>query len=154
LVDITDIVLLYEENIDELATLENLCFSDPWSANMFLGDFKSGHTFYYGAFDGDKLIGYIGMLDLGEETEITNVAVHPDYRRRGIASKLISEILKCCINNYVSEIHLEVRESNESAILLYQKFGFEKVGLRKKYYKNPTENAILMTKTFLEERDD
>ena len=153
-VSIIDIVLLNEDYIDELVKLENKCFSDPWSASMFLGDLKSEHTYYFGAYNKkDELIGYIGMWNVGDTSEITNIAVHPDYRRKGIATKLVNELETLCLDIDILYINLEVRESNCKAISLYNKLGFEKVGLRKNYYKNPAENAILMTKN-LNERID
>lgn len=153
-VSIIDIVLLNEDYIDELVKLENKCFSDPWSPSMFLGDLKSEHTYYFGAYNKkDELIGYIGMWNVGDTSEITNIAVHPDYRRKGIATKLVNELETLCLDIDILYINLEVRESNCKAISLYNKLGFEKVGLRKNYYKNPAENAILMTKN-LNERID
>lgn len=152
---IIKLLLLNEEYVDSLVKLEAECFTNPWSTNMFLGDLKSGHTCYIGAFnENDELIGYIGMWKTGGVGEITNVAVHPNHRRRGIASSLIVKLCDFCTERDLLHINLEVRESNDNAILLYEKYGFEKVGLRKNYYKNPTENAILMTKTLLEERVD
>ncbi len=145
---ITDIVLLSEKNAEELSNIEKLCFSQPWSVNMFLGDLKSENTVYFGAYEDKILVGYIGMWDVVQSGDITNVAVHPDYRRNGIGSKLISKLIEYCENKGISEINLEVRESN-NAILLYEKFGFQKVGMRKNYYKNPKEDAILMRKDIL-----
>ena len=151
---IKDVVLLCKENADKLVELENKCFTSPWSYTMFLGDLESEHTYYLGVFnDKNELVGYIGMWDVGDTGEITNVAVHPDYRRKGIATKLVCELEKLCMEKCIEYINLEVRESNSSAISLYTKFGFERVGIRKNYYKNPTENAILMTK-MLRERND
>ncbi len=148
---IIDVVLLNEDNINELVQLENICFSDPWSATMFLGDLQSEYTCYFGTFNDDgKLIGYAGMWISVDCGEITNVAVHPDYRRNGIAAELVGNLIKICRVNGLSDINLEVRESNCKAISLYNKLGFEKVGIRKNYYKNPTENAILMTKKLAE----
>lgn len=153
-VSIIDIVLLNEYHIDELVKLENKCFSDPWTVSMFLGDLKSEHTYYFGAYNkNNELIGYIGMWNVGDASEITNIAVHPDYRRKGIATELVNELETLCLDIDILYINLEVRESNCKAISLYDKLGFEKVGLRKNYYKNPTENAILMTKN-LNERID
>lgn len=151
---IIDVVLLNEDYIDELVELENQCFSDPWSATMFIGDLQSEYTCYFGTFDenGD-LIGYAGMWMSVDSGEITNVAVHPDYRRNGIASSLIDNLIQVCKVNKLSSITLEVRESNCKAISLYNKLGFKKVGLRKNYYKNPKENAVLMTKTLVERID-
>lgn len=152
--DIIKVILLTDEHTDKLVELENRCFSDPWTKNMFSGDLKSEHTYYLGAFnENEDLIGYIGMWDVGDTGDITNVAVHPKYRRRGIASLLITELYDICIDKSISHINLEVRESNNNAISLYEKLGFEKVGLRKNYYKNPSENALLMTKTFCERID-
>ena len=79
------------------------------------------------------------------EAEITNIAVHKDYRRMGIASKIIEKMVEKCAQTSTSLLHLEVRESNENAINLYTKMGFVQDGFRKNYYKN-NENAILMTK--------
>ena len=81
------------------------------------------------------------------------MAVHPDHRRMGIACLLINNLMRICVVNNMKFLNLEVRESNCNAISLYSKLGFEKVGLRKNYYKNPNENAVLMTK-YLVERND
>lgn len=145
---IIKVILLNEEYVEKLVKLENECFSDPWTANMFIGDLKNENTCYFGAFDDDKLIGYAGMWMSVDDGQICNVAVHPDYRRKGIGTSLVISLIQVCKRKKLSSITLEVRESNEKAILLYKKLGFERVGLRKNYYKNPTENAILMTKTF------
>ncbi len=147
--------VLDECDISKLVELENMCFQDPWSENMFLGDLRNDNTSYLGAFiDDNILVGYIGMWEIGDTGEITNVAVHPNYRKMGIASMLLEKLIEYCRNDGFMFLNLEVRESNIPAIKLYEKFNFKKVGLRKNYYKNPTENAILMTNTFSEERDD
>jgi len=151
---IFDIVLLSEEYVKELVELEKICFSDPWSETMFFGDLQSEHTCYFGTFNElGRLIGYAGMWMSVDGGEITNVAVHPEYRRKGIACLLIENLIKICEVNNMNFLNLEVRESNSNAISLYSKLGFEKVGLRKKYYKNPAEDAVLMTK-YLFERND
>ncbi len=148
---IFDIVLLNEDYTDELFELEKKCFSDPWSAKMFMGDLQSEYTCYFGTFNEEGyLIGYAGMWISVDGGEITNVAVHPDYRRKGIACSLVENLIEICRVNNLKFINLEVRESNCKAISLYNKLGFEKVGLRKKYYKNPTEDAVLMTKNLYE----
>ena len=142
-------------DISKLVELENLCFDDPWSENMLLEDLKNDNTLYIGAFIDDSiLVGYIGIWEIGDTGEITNVAVHPNYRKMGMASMLLEKLIEYCCNDGFRFINLEVRESNLPAINLYTKFGFEKVGLRKNYYKNPTENAVLMTKTLPDERVD
>lgn len=142
-------------DISKLVELENLCFDDPWSENMLLEDLKNDNTLYIGAFIDDSiLVGYIGIWEIGDTGEITNVAVHPKYRKMGIASMLLEKLIEYCLDDGFNFINLEVREGNVPAINLYSKFGFEKVGLRKNYYKNPTENAVLMTKTLPDERVD
>ncbi|MEE1043730.1 MAG: ribosomal protein S18-alanine N-acetyltransferase [Clostridia bacterium] len=142
-------------DISKLVELENLCFDDPWSENMLLEDLKNDNTLYIGAFIDDSiLVGYIGIWEIGDTGEITNVAVHPKYRKMGIASMLLEKLIEYCLDDGFKFINLEVREGNVPAINLYSKFGFEKVGLRKNYYKNPTENAVLMTKTLPDERVD
>ncbi len=143
--DIYKIILLDKSYVSKLADLESKCFSKPWTHNMFLGDLSSEYTCYFGAFDSDTLVGYAGMWMTVDEGQITNVAVHPDYRRKGIAQKLVNKLMEICKENKLVSITLEVRESNYNAIKLYDKMGFSRVGLRKNYYKNPTENALLMT---------
>lgn len=146
--DIINVIVVNEKYADKLAELEKQCFSDPWTGNMFLGDLKSEHTCYFGAFDeNNNLIGYAGMWISVDDGQITNVAVHPDFRRKGIAYSLVINLVQVCKHKNLESITLEVRESNDNAISLYEKLGFERVGLRKNYYKNPSENAILMTKT-------
>ena len=146
--DIINVIVVNEKYADKLAELEKQCFSDPWTENMFLGDLKSEHTCYFGAFDeNNNLIGYAGMWISVDDGQITNVAVHPDFRRKGIAYSLVINLVQVCKHKNLESITLEVRESNDNAISLYEKLGFERVGLRKNYYKNPSENAILMTKT-------
>ncbi len=137
---------LTEENIDSLLKLENECFSSPWTKAMFLGDLRNPNTCYFAAFDGGEVVGYAGMWLSVDEGQITNIAVSENYRRRKIAGNLIKHLCDECAKRGLSLITLEVRESNTAAVSLYEKSGFEKVGLRKNYYKNPKEDALLMTK--------
>lgn len=143
------IVTLTEEYIESLVELENLCFDEPWTKGMFAGDLSSEYTCYFAAIDnGNKVVGYAGMWISFDEGQITNVAVHPDLRRKNIATDLLSRLFEVCRQRGLKSITLEVRQSNEKAINLYEKNGFSPVGMRKNYYKNPAENAVLMTKTF------
>lgn len=145
------VVTLTEEYIDSLVKLEQKCFDEPWTKGMFLGDIKNENTVYFAAIENDEVIAYAGMWITVDEGQITNVAVHPNYRRHGIAKYLLSCLYDVCRKNKLVFITLEVRESNISAVSLYKNEGFKTVGLRKNYYKNPTENAILMTKEFCHE---
>ncbi|MDO4478419.1 MAG: ribosomal protein S18-alanine N-acetyltransferase [Lachnospiraceae bacterium] len=93
----------------------------------------------------EVIVGYVGLLMVPFEGDILNIAVREDRRRRGIASKLMEKVLHEAYFNGVTDVHLEVRESNEAALRLYEKFGFVRDGLRKRYYTNPVENAVTMT---------
>jgi len=129
-------------DIPQILQIEHECFPDPWTENMFQDEFTYG-AHYIGAFDGDLLLGYAGISIVLDEAELRNVAVRPKARRRGIAQTLITKLLE---RDVISIAHLEVRESNLAAINLYKHLGFEQVGCRKKYYSNPPEAAILMSK--------
>ena len=108
------------------------------------------HEFLLAEYDG-AVAGYIGMMCVLDEGYISNVAVSPDYRRKGIGRLLVSEMLSRAEKKKLSFATLEVREHNESAIALYASAGFSPVGRRKNYYERPREDALLMTKTFNKE---
>jgi len=113
---------------------------------MFAQDVSKTDAYYVVALDGQKVVGYCGLYKVLDQADITNIAVHPDYRKKGLASLMLDNIIKYCTNCTLSFITLEVRQSNQSAINLYKKYGFNEVGLRKNYYADNHENAILMTK--------
>ena len=116
---------------------------------MLSGDIENKNTVYFAMINPDgKMVGYAGMYVTPFDGQITNIAVHPDFRRMKIATRLLNKLFDVCVQSGLEAITLEVRESNESAIKLYEKEGFSSVGLRKNYYKNPLDNALLMTKTF------
>ena len=135
-----------EKYIDDVYEIEKACFSNPWSRADLAKqlDLETSH-FLVADVDG-RAVGYMGLQIFSGEGYVTNVAVLPEYRGRGIALALINEQLK----NKMGFITLEVRESNIPAIRLYEKAGFENMGIRPKFYSNPTENAIIMTKFFTE----
>lgn len=137
---------LKKEYLDKLTLLDKQCFTLCWSRELFKSELNNPHAFYILAFAGDKLIAYGGITDVAGEGSITNIAVHHEYRQRGIASKILEKIISHGKNENLEFITLEVRESNINAIKLYEKFGFEKVGERKNYYSDNHETAILMTK--------
>lgn len=136
-----------ESHLDDVCVVENLSLTPPWSRNMFLEELQSKTALYYVAEENGKAIAYMGMHCVCGEGHITNVAVHPDYRKQGIAIKLISHFIGYGKENDFEFLTLEVRESNIPAISLYKKFGFTEVGVRKNYYEHK-ENAILMTLFF------
>lgn len=135
------------EHIDEIELLEKQCFSVPWSRQALISQLPDDMHFFIAAFnDSGRVLGYVGMMYVLDEGYISNVAVSPEYRRLGIADKLIESLIKRANEKNLSFVTLEVRESNLPAIELYRKNGFSDVGMRKNYYNKPTENAILMTK--------
>ena len=143
------IVPMTADHLDEVAELERVCFTTPWSRNMLAEELDN----YLSAFlvaldDNDKVAGYAGLQAVLDEGYITNVAVRPDCRRQGIAGKLLQVYLDYAKGNHLAFLSLEVRASNYDAIALYGSRGFRSVGRRKNYYEHPREDAIIMTKEF------
>lgn len=137
---------LRPEHIDQLAELEVQCFSDPWSRESLAEELSNPLSVYYLCTEGAQVLGYIGTRQLGEEWEIVNVAVRPARRREHIASRLLEWLLTDAREKRAEKVFLEVRESNLPAIRCYERFGFRQVGLRKRYYEKPVENALLMAR--------
>lgn len=126
----------------ELAALDKRCFAVPWSRQSFREETENRLATYIIAREDDKIIGYCGFWRVGDEVQITNIAVLPEYRRCGTASAMIDEMIAESAD--AEQIVLEVRESNLAAIELYEKYGFECAGVRKNFYRSPTENGIVM----------
>ena len=133
-------------HVDQIAQLEKLCFSDPWSVNSIASELDNKLAFWLVATDEDRVAGYIGSQTVMDETDMMNVAVHPDYRRQGIAEALIVSLLENLKEQGSHSLTLEVRASNVPAIALYDKLGFAEVGRRKNYYRNPKEDALILRK--------
>lgn len=142
--------ILRHEFLDSLIELEKICFSIPWSKKLFENDINNEKAYYVLALYNNITIGYCGLYKVLDEADITNIAVHPDFRNQGIANQMLNRIIKHCEENKISKVMLEVRESNYNAINLYKKQGFKIVGNRKNYYSDNKETAILMTK-YIEE---
>ena len=134
-------------HIKEIARLEKECFSTPWSEQTIEDAFKTGTRFFVAQKD-NSVLGYVGISAILDEGYITNVAVFPEARQQGVASALLNSLFKFAKENSLSFISLEVRESNNAAISLYQKFGFKTEGKRKNFYSAPQEDALIMTKRF------
>ena len=134
-------------HIKEIANLEKICFSCPWSEQTITDAFKTGTKFFVAEKD-KKVLGYVGISAILDEGYITNVAVFPEARQQGVASALLEYLFDFAKEKKLSFISLEVRESNTAAISLYQKFGFKTEGKRKNFYSAPQEDALIMTKRF------
>ncbi len=135
---------MQEKHLPALAALEKECFHAPWSESM-LREELGGGIFLVAEQDGE-VQGYVGCQTVLDEGYITNVAVFPDCRRRGVAEALLHELLRRAQENGLAFVTLEVRASNAPAIALYEKLGFAPVGVRKNYYSAPVEDGVLMTK--------
>lgn len=138
---------LTEADAKGINSLEKLCFSQPWSENSIIESMKGSNTFI-GIKDGSDIIGYLSFYESLGEGYINNVAVHPEYRRKGIARALLCELIHYAISSSLSFLTLEVRQSNTAAINLYTAFGFKQEGRRKNYYTAPNEDAIILTRRF------
>jgi len=134
-----------KDDIPALAELEQLCFSAPWSEKSLRDTLDSPYAGLFCAEQDGVVIAYGGLYLLGDDADITNIATHPDHRRRGAAAAVLETLIAYAKEHGMQAVHLEVRESNVPAITLYERFGFAVDGIRKNYYKNPTENAVLMT---------
>lgn len=142
-----EIKRLSAEHIAEVAYIEELCFSIPWSAKSLELLIKDKNVGFVALCDG-QVVAYAGMITVLDEGQITNIATHPDYRRRGIARSLMHEIDGYAEDNALSLLSLEVREQNVAAIALYSECGWEKAGIRKNFYSSPRDNGVVMIKVF------
>ena len=138
--------MMTDAHVEQIAQIEKLCFSDPWSENSIASELKNSLSLWLVALDGDTVAGYIGSQSVLDGADVMNVAVHPDFRRRGIGRELVTALSKGLQAKGIEFLMLEVRQSNEPAIALYENLGFVRVGLRPNYYRNPRENALIMRK--------
>jgi ribosomal-protein-alanine N-acetyltransferase len=136
------------EDLEEVLDIEALSFPTPWSRNAFLYELlENERAVYYIAKNSfQKVIGYIGMWIVFDEGHITNLAVHPSYRHQGVAKFLLYNFIKAAREKKVKHLTLEVRRSNLIAQELYQKMGFVHMGVRRKYYLDNNEDALIMWK--------
>ena len=141
------IVLLQDKHIPFIAETEKENFSEPWSEKSILESSQRNTVFFVAERD-DRPVGYAGLYHCLDEGYITSIAVTDDHRKTGVASKLIDRLISFARENGLNFISLEVRKSNESAISLYKKFGFKNEGERKRFYRDPTEDALIMTRRF------
>ena len=129
-------------DVAEILRIEQACFSTPWTEQGIRESIENENTHLYLALADGKTAGYMGVQIFSGEGYVTNVATLPAYRRQGVAKALIERVL----GNEMDFLTLEVRESNAPAIALYESLGFARVGVRPHFYRNPDENALLMTK--------
>lgn len=131
------------QDADAAAVLEAENFSEPWSANSFMEEIKKETSIYLVAYEGEVLVGVCGLVTSFDEGEVLNVSVKKDYRKQGIALKMLQQLLAEAEEKGIKHFTLEVREGNVPARTLYEKLGFVCEGIRPDFYCNPTENAAI-----------
>lgn len=133
------------EDAPEAALIEVENFSVPWSEQSFREAAVREGNIYVVAEEDGEILGYAGAWCVFGEADITNVCVRADKRKKGIATKMLRFLIEEGVHKEISTFFLEVRESNLAAIALYEKFGFQKIGIRKNFYEKPVENGIVMS---------
>lgn len=134
---------LSESDLNQVLEISKESFIIPWSLKSFINELLNQNSILKVAELNGEVIGYVVARKIVDEAEILSLAVKKDFRRKGIATKLMKSVLNE-IKDFVKSCFLDVRVSNEPAIKLYEKLGFKKVGIRKKYYLYPEEDALLM----------
>ncbi|MBR3457991.1 MAG: ribosomal protein S18-alanine N-acetyltransferase [Selenomonadaceae bacterium] len=137
------------EDAEQVEQVEKACFAIPWSRQSFWEEAANENTVYILALDGERVIGYAGTWIVAGEAQITNVAVAPEYRGRGVGTGLMEELVRRAKERGATAMTLEVRPSNAPALALYAKFGMKSVGRRKGYYADNGEDAVIMWNTKL-----
>lgn len=140
------VTVMRESHIPQIAKIEQLCFNDPWSENSIASELDNRLSLWLVAVEDETVIGYVGSQTVIGETDMMNIAVHPDHRKKGIGTALIVELIDALKAQGSHSLMLEVRCSNCSAISVYENLGFLEVGRRKNYYRNPKEDALIMRK--------
>lgn len=141
-----NIVTMQQCHVPAIAQLESICFSCPWSENSMASELTNALSLWLVAEEDGRVAGYIGSQTVCEESDMMNVAVHPDFRRRGIGEALVKALETELRVRGSHCLTLEVRASNAPAIALYEKLGFSQAGLRKNYYRDPKEDALILRK--------
>ncbi len=140
------IVRLEEEHLDSVAELEALCFAHPWTADGLKTLTGEGGVGFAAIDESGQVISYAGMVLAADMGDITDVATHPHFRRRGLSRAVMENILEFAVKNGLNSVALDVRVSNSGAIALYEGLGFEIAGKRPRFYRTPPEDAYVMIK--------
>lgn len=138
--------LMKPEDVPQIAYLETICFSDPWSEKSIASELDNPLSCWLVAEEQGRVAGYVGSQSVLDAADMMNIAVAPDFRRQGVGQQLIDALVEHLRRKNVIALLLEVRVSNAAAIALYEKLGFEQVGRRPRYYHNPKEDALILRK--------
>jgi ribosomal-protein-alanine N-acetyltransferase len=139
-----EIRVLDLSDLDATEVIEQLAYPTPWSRSMFASELAKPTSICLGAFEGSDLVGYVINSRYVDAWHVMNVAVHPDHQRRGVASALLERLFELTRGDERRGYTLEVRVSNEGAIRLYEQLGFESRGIRRGYYTDNREDALIM----------
>lgn len=140
------IVPMQEAHIAQIAALEKQCFSDPWSEVSVRSELSNPLSDWLVAEEDGKLIGYVGSQSVAPEADVMNLAVAPEWRKKGIGRALMKALIAQLHSRGITALFLEVRVGNIPAQNLYRGLEFVEVGRRPKYYVNPTEDALILRK--------
>lgn len=136
-----------ERDLPEVLAIERVSFPNPWHESTFRGEIQNKSISFPLVMvhePDDQVVGYIIFWKIGEEVQVNNIAIHPDFRRRGLGEFLLRKVISWVKKEGAQFITLEVRPSNFAAQALYRKLGFKTIGLRRFYYSNPVEDALVM----------
>lgn len=137
-------LLMGPEHTEQVAELETICFSDPWSLRSVISEMTNPLSLWLVAVEDGVVAGYVGSQTVMGEADMMNLAVRPEYRRTGVGTELVKQLIQQLKSRDVYCLTLEVRASNSQAIALYSKLGFSQVGCRPNYYRNPKEDALIL----------
>ena len=143
-VNLMRIIAAAEKDMPRIMEIESEAFSFPWTQGGLLSEVNNDHAFFALAVEDDVILGFAILRKTAGEGELLQIAVASEYRRRGVGDALMEAVLSWAWSYGVTRVHLEVRESNEAALALYEKYSFTRVGRRKEYYILPVEDAISM----------
>jgi ribosomal-protein-alanine N-acetyltransferase len=135
------------EDLDEVLAIERGAFPSAWSRASYERELRNDNSYYFRARSAGVLVAYAGVWVVYDEAHITTIAVHPQWRRRGLATRLLRVLTRLAWEQGAARLTLEVRERNEAARALYQKLGFEEKGVLPGYYGDTGENGVVMWKT-------
>ncbi|MDO4276924.1 MAG: ribosomal protein S18-alanine N-acetyltransferase [Eubacteriales bacterium] len=134
------------DDLDQVMEIENDLFHVPWTKEGFFTYLTRDNAMFLVVEEKGQILGYCGLIMVLDEGDVTNVAVRRDRQCEGIGHFLMDSLVRLAGDQGVTTIHLEVRVSNGTAVRLYERMGFSRDGIRKGYYSNPTEDALLMTR--------
>ena len=145
-----DLILaqMESEHLEAIAALEQECFTQPWSYKSLEEELDNDTAHFFVALSEGEVVGYIGVFVVADSCYISNVAVSPRCRRQGVGRALLKMAILTADAMGTDFISLEVRYTNYAAICLYRSLGFEEMGVRRNFYRHPTEDALIMTKLF------